>query len=87
MRRTTIPDWFKPALEIDGKQAGFPKTAIEFMQQFNTEKACLEYLVTLKYPGGFVCPSCGSERFGFVHTRNLIRCKDCQHEESPTSGR
>jgi len=27
MRKTIIPDWFKPALEIDGRQAGFPKTA------------------------------------------------------------
>lgn len=87
MRKTVIPDWFKHALEIDSKQVGFSKTMIEFNRYFSYEKHCLAYLAALKYPGGFVCPSCGSERYGFIHSRTLIRCKDCAYEESPTKGK
>ena len=86
MRKTLIPDWFKPALEIDSKQVGFPATAIEFMRQFNTEETCLQYLVSLKWAGGFTCPRCGSKEYGFISTRRLIRCKKCLYEESPSAG-
>ena len=85
MRPTTIPDWFKTALEIDGKQVGFPKTVMEFNRRFGTEDACLEYLAALKWAGGFICPRCGSKEYGFVHTRRFIQCRKCNYQESPTT--
>lgn len=35
----------------------FPKTLIEFAERFLDEKACREYLMSLKWPEGFVCPN------------------------------
>lgn len=85
MRKTVIPEWFKAALEVNGKQVGFPETAVEFMRRFNTQEDCLSYLVSLKYSGGFVCPHCGSKQYGFIKTRGSIQCKKCGRQESPTA--
>ena len=32
------------------------------MPDFATEEACREYLVQLRWPDGFRCPRCGSEK-------------------------
>jgi hypothetical protein len=35
---------------------------LTWQQQFNTEDDCLEYLKKMKWPNGFICPSCGNDR-------------------------
>src|SRR5436190_21272851 len=37
----------------------YPRTWTEFLEQFSSEDACLVYLEGLRWPNGFVCPSCG----------------------------
>ena len=32
----------------------------EFLQSFGTEPACCEAVLRARWPGGFVCPRCGS---------------------------
>jgi hypothetical protein len=34
----------------------FPRSLIEFQQRFGDEAACAQYLVTMRWPDGFVCP-------------------------------
>ncbi|MDO9124925.1 MAG: transposase, partial [Deltaproteobacteria bacterium] len=36
----------------------YPGTLAQFEERFTSEVACLEYLVSLRWPGGFVCPKC-----------------------------
>lgn len=38
---------------------GYPRNWSEFLDQFGSEAACLSYLEGLRWPQGFVCPSCG----------------------------
>jgi len=64
----------------------FPRTVLEFQQQFSTEAACLKYLVESRWPDGFVCPRCGGRESYWIWTRNLIQCKQCAYQASVTAG-
>src|SRR3989338_8385075 len=63
----------------------YPVNVIDFQDMFPTEKACEEYLYTVRWPEGFVCPHC-------VHTEvwklgnGLLRCKSCSRDVSRTAG-
>ena len=37
----------------------YPRTWSEFLDWFGSEEACPAYLERLRWPQGFVCPSCG----------------------------
>ena len=37
----------------------YPRTWIDFPSSLSSEDACLAYLEGLRWPNGFVCPSCG----------------------------
>lgn len=65
----------------------FPKTALEFEERFNDEAACEEYLFTLRWPNGFVCPKCGHEGGWRLRSRpRLIECSGCHAQTSLTAG-
>ena len=36
----------------------YPKTLMDFESQFDTEEGCIDYLVQVRWPEGFVCPAC-----------------------------
>jgi hypothetical protein len=42
----------------------FPRNLIEFLDRFDTDEACLEYLRRVRWPDGFVCPQCGARWLG-----------------------
>lgn len=63
----------------------YPRTLLEFEQQFGTEKACLEYLYKIRWPEGFKCPQCG-HRKAWNTGRNLYRCVHCDFQSSVTTG-
>lgn len=58
----------------------------EFQARFATEDDCREYLFRLRWPKGFVCPSCGHTRYYLVKRGNLYQCKECKHQCSITAG-
>jgi transposase-like protein len=37
----------------------FPKTELEFHEKFSTEEKCIDYLFSVRWPHGFICPKCG----------------------------
>lgn len=63
----------------------YPKTLIEFEQRFSTEEACIEYLLKLRWPEGFRCPSCGHPEAWLIR-RELYKCARCRFETSVTAG-
>ena len=63
----------------------YPQNRIELEERFATENACKEYLVSLRWPGGFVCPRCQS-RDAWMSRRDLLICHDCQYQASVTAG-
>jgi hypothetical protein len=45
-----------PISDID-----YPGTFQDFDKWFSSENDCLEYIATLRWPQGFVCPGCGEK--------------------------
>ena len=68
---------------------GFPTTLPEFQQRFPNDSACRRYLEALRWPDGFVCPSCGvqGEPYRFpTRTAVVLRCRACKKNASLTAG-
>lgn len=65
----------------------FPKTLLEMQQMFPTEEHCAAYLELLKWPGGFICPSCHAKaKPQRIATRpRILRCRRCLQETSLTA--
>jgi len=63
----------------------YPKTLMEFEQQFNTEEACIEYLFKIRWPQGFKCMKCGYDK-AWTTKQNLFRCTKCEFKNSVIAG-
>ena len=63
----------------------YPRNLVELEARFSTEEACREYLLTLRWPEGFVCPRCGTQS-AWASKRNLLLCADCGYQASVTAG-
>jgi transposase-like protein len=60
---------------------------IDFMEKFDTEEKCREYLYNLRWPEGYICPKCGVKDEPFqITSRNLYQCRHCTHQGSVTAG-
>ena len=57
-----------------------------FRKAFGTEEQCRAALVRLRWPDGFVCPSCGHRGYCLLAGRGLYQCKRCKRQTSPTAG-
>ncbi len=66
---------------------GYPRTLAEFEARFPTEDACRAYLVQLRWPDGFRCPTCGQGKAWAVRARpTLFHCASCGRQTSVTAG-
>ena len=63
----------------------YPRTLLELEERFSSEEACREYLATLRWPEGFVCPRCGESK-AWISKRGLWVCSQCQRQTSVTAG-
>jgi transposase-like protein len=63
----------------------YPKTVMEFRDQFATEEACRDYVSALRWPNGFICPDC-QETKGWQMKRGLYWCRNCGCQVSVTAG-
>ena len=58
----------------------------EFNARYGTQEACHAALVAMRWPDGFVCPGCGSNRHGYSPARRHFQCSDCRLQTSAKSG-
>ena len=63
----------------------YPRTLMEFETRFSTEEACRDYVSSLRWPAGFVCPRCGNSA-GWPTERDLVVCAACGYHASVTAG-
>lgn len=63
----------------------YPRTLMEFKERFITEAACIQYLVSLRWPNGFRCPECEHNE-AWETKRGLFQCRKCRHQTSVTAG-
>ena len=64
----------------------YPRTLSEFRAWFPDEQACLRYLAAVRWPDGFVCPSCGSDESWRLGRARRVRCGGCRRDVSITAG-
>lgn len=76
----SLPDPIKLARKLNP-----PKSLSAFNQRFRTEADCEEFLFLVRYPNGFVCPTCGTERGWSLDGKRLIECAN-GHKVSLTAG-
>jgi transposase-like protein len=60
----------------------------QFLEHFNTEEACADFLFQVKWPDGFSCPRCAHRRAYTTSTRRLplYECASCRHQTSLIAG-
>jgi hypothetical protein len=63
----------------------YPRTYQELLAWFPDDAACLEYLASVRWPDGFVCPACGG-RDAWRTGKGLWMCQDCGRKTSLTAG-
>ncbi len=64
----------------------YPRNWNEFLDWFSSEEACLAYLEQLRWPRGFVCPSCGAAGEPYRSSRARLMCRSCSHQSTVTAG-
>jgi transposase-like protein len=63
----------------------YPRTLMELESRFSDEDACRDYLFSLRWPDGFVCPTCGAGS-AWRTARGLWLCRGCRTQVSVTAG-
>lgn len=63
----------------------FPNNFEEFLDWFQTEDDCRDYLEWIRWPDGFVCPKCGHRGY-WKMANGLRRCKKCEFKCSVRKG-
>lgn len=63
----------------------YPTDTAGFRAWFARDEDCLDYLDWLRWPDGFVCPSCGSTTAGWEKAQRY-RCHGCRRQVSVTAG-
>jgi len=58
----------------------------DWQKRFSTEQDCIEALIEVRWPDGFVCPNCSYNKAYFIATRDLYQCSKCNHQTSITAG-
>jgi len=58
---------------------------VEWQKRFGTENACAKALEKVRWPDGFQCPVCGSQKHSMIETRKLFQCSKCRHQVSLTA--
>ena len=73
---------------IAAPEAGkdYPRNWNEFLDWFGSEESCLAYLERLRWPQGFVCPSCGAMGEPYRSSRSRLMCRSCSHQSTVTAG-
>lgn len=62
-----------------------PKNYQELVKQLSTQEACLDYLASIRWRDGFVCPECGGRQFWKSKRLQWI-CATCRHQTRVLAG-
>jgi hypothetical protein len=57
----------------------------KFVDTFNDDEHCLEFLANQKWKEGYICKKCGHTNYCRGKTPYSRRCTRCKHEESATA--
>lgn len=63
-----------------------PKTVMAFERTYSSERACRDALFRARWPDGFRCADCGSDRVWRLRCRAAVECVSCGRQQSLTAG-
>lgn len=58
----------------------------QLLGDYGTEAQCHQALHHWRWPEGFICPKCGSNKHCLLTTHTLYQCQQCRRQTSITSG-
>lgn len=59
---------------------------VEFVQLYGTEEQCHAELIAMRWPDGFVCPTCGCKKHSYTAVRRIFQCTACRKQTSARAG-
>lgn len=62
------------------------KDLLSFIDRFNSDEVCYQYLCDLKWGDGYDCSKCGHNEYYLGRKWYYRRCTKCNYDESATSG-
>lgn len=63
-----------------------PATLMEAIRYFEDPDVCIEFVASLRWPNGAVCPTCEGTEHSYLKTRRLWKCKNCKRQFSVKVG-
>ena len=63
----------------------YPKNIFEFDKLFESEKTCVEYLASIRWPDGFICPKCKGAKYWQTGSGHMM-CAICNQRASVKAG-
>jgi transposase-like protein len=63
-----------------------PADLSEAVRYFSDVEVANEYVASMRWPDGRVCPRCGSREHSYISTRRLWKCKACKRQFSVKAG-
>lgn len=63
------------------KNTKLPTTLIEAVRYFSDPDTCLEFVVSLRWPDGVICPQCGSKEVTFLKNARVWKCRTKHHRQ------
>jgi transposase-like protein len=63
-----------------------PNSLIEVIRYFSDVDVCIEFIASLRWMNGVVCPHCESQNVGFLKTRRIWKCRGCRKQFSVKTG-
>jgi transposase-like protein len=59
---------------------------MQAIRYFSDPDVCVQFVASLRWPDGPVCPSCGGTEHSYLTTRRLWKCKGCKRQFSVKVG-
>jgi transposase-like protein len=66
----------------------FPTSLLQASRYFDNPDVCVEFVASMRWPDGPICPNCGSREHSFLTTRRIWKCKakTCRKQFSVKTG-
>lgn len=61
-------------------------TLLDFQKRYQTEEDCLQAIMQMRWPKGFICSKCGHDDGYRLSRRRVVECAVCKHQASITAG-
>jgi ribosomal protein L37AE/L43A len=59
---------------------------MEAIRYFSDLDVATEYVASIRWPDGFICPNCQGREYSYLKTRRLWKCKACKKQTSVKKG-